>query len=31
MTYRQGSKEMADDFLKTGVVNSEGYSNPLFA
>lgn len=31
MVYRQGSKEMADDFLKTGVVNSEGYSNPLFA
>ena len=31
MTYRQGSKEMADDFLKTGVVNSDGYSNPMFA
>lgn len=30
--YRQGSKEMADDFLKTGIVNTDGaYSNPMFA
>lgn len=30
--YRQGSKEMADDFLKTGIVDTDGaYSNPMFA
>lgn len=30
--YRQGSKEMADDFLETGVVSTDGaYSNPMFA
>lgn len=30
--YRQGSKEMADDFLETGIVDTDGaYSNPMFA
>lgn len=32
MAYRQGSKEIADDFLSTGVVNTDGaYSNPMFS
>ena len=30
--YRQGSKEMADDFLKTGIVDTDGdFYNPMFA
>lgn len=30
--YRQGSKEIADDFLETGVVSTDGsFSNPMFA
>lgn len=33
LAYRQGSSEMANSFLKSGTVNSEGsgYKNPMFA
>lgn len=32
MYYRQGSKEMAQDFLETGVVGTDGsFSNPMFS
>lgn len=32
LAYRQGTTEMGDDFIKTGVVNAEGeFDNPMFA